>query len=204
MKYATYYEATKLMTLEDTRKLEQRLEEENGEGRKSIVAVRKVNFIIDGGNPSYCICMKDNNTDTLLLAKRAVQNTVTYRSYAEITKEQSMMILAGNVEWMKDSKVELFKDFYLQYSFNRARQGYIEESLREVIVYNNKHTLLIDSARRRVLGRGTDFFDRELWMEELPRDTVRIAYRRETKIPSMVAGIAHMSQTRLTDSAAAV
>ena len=118
-----------------------------------------------------------------------------WQHFNTITKHKLivMMILTGNVEWMKDSKVELFKDFYLQYSFNRARQGYIEESLREVIVYNNKHTLLIDSARRRVLGRGTDFFDRELWMEELPRDTVRIAYRRETKIPSMVAGIAHMA-----------
>ena len=87
MKYATYYEATKLMTLEDTRKLEQRLEEENGEGRKSIVAVRKVNFIIDGGNPSYCICMKDNNTGTLLLLT-GCSDTVTYRSYAEITRNK--------------------------------------------------------------------------------------------------------------------
>gem|GEM_PF-1776093 len=194
MKYATYYEAVKLISAEEAAMVKKKLEATNGTGTEKHLKIRKVNFIVPGGNPSYCICMTNDDDSSLLLSKRAVQNMITYRNYAKIARDECFRILEGRLDWMEDSETELFRDFSLQYRLNRIKQGFIEEYDRELITYANGHKLLIDSSRRHAMGHGTDFLYPELWMENLPADTVRAEYRKAVEIPPMIAGMIHMAK----------
>jgi len=194
MKYVTYYEAVKLISAEEAARLKDKLEITNGTGTVKHLKIRKVNFIVSGGNPSYCICMTNDDYDTMLLSKRAVQNMITYRNYTSVARGECARILEGRIDWMEDSEVELFRDFCLQYRLNRIKQGFIEEYDRELITYANGHKLVIDSSRRHAMGHGTDFLYPELWMENLPADTVRAEYRKAVEIPPMIAGMIHMAK----------
>lgn len=203
MKYETYYTAEKLLSEEEAAALTENLTFKYGEGAIEGLTVRKVHLIVGGGNPSYCICMKNGDPDTMVLAKRAVQNDIVYRNYAPVTKEECARILEGRIDWMKDSSVDLFNDFYLQYSLNRIQQGFIEEFSRELITYSDGNRLLIDSGRRRVIGNGTDYLYPELRMELLPSETVRVEFRKTAKLPPVFTSVIHMTRETNTSAAAA-
>lgn len=69
------------------------------------------------------------------LEKKMKINNLCLKYDTEITEEQCRKILAGDIDWMKDSDQELVKEFYVKMKYQRLKPRVLVSYVREPYVY---------------------------------------------------------------------
>lgn len=204
MNYTTYYEDSQIVKEEQLLMLVQSIEKKKNLSEIEHVTVRKLPFDYMGeyvqeendtaGRPIYSLCMKNFDEERLYLEKKSIQNNVVYKSYAALSGAEARKLLCGDVEWLKEHKTALLREFYLQYTLNGLKPGYMVQSQREIRGYRDKGVFIVSRELMRAAFWKEDFFDREAKLcQSLSCDKVRIQYKRPVKIPLAIANIMHTS-----------
>jgi hypothetical protein len=194
MKYTTFYEEQENLSMSKYRKLKQSLAEEYSNYKIREVSVRKLRYIAKdstlnkGNEMKFSLCLEKDGK--VYLEKKSIQNQMTYESKVNITREMAEMILAGDLEWMKNHKKKLLGEFYLQITINNLRPGYITEYETEILEASHSYKIIVDKEIKRVAGGETDLFgDGFITIRCLDEREVSISYRRKASIPVMISHI---------------
>ncbi|MBU9725318.1 VTC domain-containing protein [Diplocloster modestus] len=215
MKYTTYYEDSCMIGYSGYEQMKAMVERENPNGILEHVKVRKLKFenteienqrlAGDEGIPLYSICLKNLDENRLYLEKKSRQNQVTYKSYTKLTREECEKILNGDVEWMKTHKKSLCRDFYLQYTINNLRPTRVREYEREIGKCKDNNYITFNLNIRTALDKNVDLFAEEIdMMDCLSEDKVAVSYKKETKIPRVIANVLHIGNEQLNELATAL
>lgn len=181
MKYVTYREENVTVNEEKC----ERVKKSIVQGREKVnwfqYILRKLRFASETGKegkeeesiPKFYLCWIKRGSHRLYLEKKYQQNGVHFKNCEEMTEEECKSILAGKVEWMKNHKKEIFRDFYLQYTLNKIRPWHVTEYERETIVNSRGEYLTLNHSIRRIAGGVTDLFD---------EDSIRISCLTDGKV----------------------
>lgn len=212
MKYTTYYEDNCTVSYGSYEQMKELVERENPNGELERVTVRKIKFenteienrrlAGEGGIPVYYLCLKDRDDKRLYLEKKSRQNGMTYKTYTNLTREEAEKILAGDVEWMKNHKKALCRDFYLQYTINHLRPGRMKEYEREIGKYQGGCYIVFNLSIRTCVGKKQDLFARDPEMVDcLSHYKVAVSYKKESRIPRVITNVLHMGNEQLNELA---
>ena len=180
MKYVTYREDNVTVSEEKCERVKRGI----AQGREKVkwyqYILRKLRFASETGKeedqksiPRFYLCLIKAKTRKLYLEKKYEQNGIYYKNHEEVTEEECKRILDGKVEWMKNHKKQIFREFYLQYTLNKIRPWHITTQRSTVAVNTCGQYLVFNRKIRRVAGGVTDLFD---------ENSIRISCLTEGKV----------------------
>lgn len=105
----------------------------------------------------------NNNTSLIRLEKKAKLNSLSEKTSAPLTAEQTQRILHGDTAWLRDSGNHLLLEFYSKYRGNGFRPKTIVEYTREAFSFSPGNV-------RITLDRGikTGVYSLDFFGEEIP------------------------------------
>jgi|GEM_PF-879974 len=202
MKYFTYYEeSTEISYYKYMKFINRRYNSEDkveGKGARKEFTVRKMKFFNPAESiltqrtdlPKYYMTIRDSSSKHVYLEKKTVQNELTYKASAKITREECDKILNKDIAWMKNHKDDVVRDFYLQLSINGIRPGYITDYRREVFRVNKKDYIIFDKQISRAAGNCVDFFDHHMIMINcLGTDRIMCTSHHSAKMPAITTNL---------------
>ena len=138
MKYVTYREDNVTVSEEKCERVKRGI----AQGREKVkwyqYILRKLRFASETEKaeeqksiPRFYLCLMKEKNRKLYLEKKYQQNGIYYKNHEEVTEEECKKILNGKVEWMKNHKKQIFREFYLHYTLNKIRPWHITEYERD-------------------------------------------------------------------------
>lgn len=206
MKYTTYYEQTEKIDKRKEYAIKEALKNDKSAANFESIVVRKLSFSSITTNVSeihYSICMKNYQENCIYLQRKNVQNGITYKTIAKISKEECLELLDGNYEWLKTHKQQLCKEFYLQLTVNQLQKGNITEIHKEISRRKQDFVTLTYSVKG-ISYQKDNFFNKDCYMIPCLSDsTIIISRKKAVTIPRYIRNMVHMANENadLTDLA---
>lgn len=206
MKYTTYYEQTRKINKQEEQEIKEAMTEDKTISSFETIIVRKLTFSAITTNVSeihYSIGMMNYDYNSIYLQRKNVQNGTTYKTIAHITKEECEKFLAGDYEWLKDSKQQLCKEFYLQVTVNQLQKGNLKEIHKDICRKKQDYVSFTHSIKG-ISYHNNNFFDKNCYM--IPclsdHDTI-LTIKQSVTIPRYIRNMVHMANenTDLADLA---
>lgn len=196
MEYMSYYEEINKIQRADYEKIKKQMLESHTKNFQAIT-IRKIEFVNVAGYlsaendlPRYYICMKNRNEDFIYIEKKGRLNNAVYKNCLNISKEECKKILAGEIEWMKDSSQLLLNDVYRQITINGMELGGMKDYFREVYQCSKDKRMVFDTRIQRIMGKEIQFFEDDgMRVDCLFENHVKLSYRRDKTIPRMIANM---------------
>jgi hypothetical protein len=177
------------------------IEKYKNDGRETVV--RKVKFVenkfkaLDDdieNKPSFSLCLKMDGEHKYYLEKKSKINNVVYKSFINLTQEESIKLLSGDVEWTKNSKKTLLKEFYLYLTINNLEPSTVMEYRRVVFEKPGKFCIVFNEEIRRAMDKSASLFDCNIQMFDcLSCDKIVMSYKKLINIPRTLNNILHIS-----------
>lgn len=202
MKYTMYKEENDVINYDEYEKIKDKIiEKYKMDGMETII--RKVKFV---GNmyqlpeedvenkPSFSLCTKMDGEVKYYLEKKSKINGMIYKSFITLTKEESLKVLERDIEWIKNSKRSLLKEFYLYLTINNLEPSTIMEYRRLVFEKPGKFCILFNEEIRRAMDKTASLFDESIQMFDcLSCDRIGMSYKKLIHIPVALNNILHIS-----------
>lgn len=202
MKYTMYNEENNVINYDEYENLKDKITEKyKNDGRETVV--RKVKFVenkfkaLDDdieNKPSFSLCVKMDGEHKYYLEKKSKMNNVVYKAFINLTQEESIKLLSGDVEWTKNSKKTLLKEFYLYLTINSLEPSTVMEYRRVVFEKPGKFCIVFNEEIRRAMDKSASLFDSNIQMFDcLSCDKIVMSYKKLIKIPRTLNNILHIS-----------
>ena len=188
MQYTIYYEEQQQIDKEEYAKLKQQILLREGERKFESYTLRKLKFSGNDaeGAPQYYLCVKDQSEQQTYLEKKYIQNHIWHRACAKVDRKDCERILRGEIDWMKESKEALYRDFYLQATLNHLSPGRVIEYQRELLKCKDGYVLFNKKIRCVVGGWGNLFWPEAMTIQCLDEDKVLTVYKKKVNLPNTI------------------
>ena len=189
MQYAMYYEEQQQISQDEYGKMKQQILLREGERKFESYTLRKLKFTGNDADETvahYYLCVKDQSEQQIYLEKKYMQNHIWHRACAKVTKESCGQILRGEIDWMKNSKEALFRDFYLQATLNHLSPGRVIESQREMLKCKDGYVMFNKKINCIVGGWGNLFWPEAMSIHCLDEDKVLVVYKKKVNLPNTI------------------
>lgn len=186
MQYAMYYEEQQQISQDEYGKMKQQILLREGERKFESYTLRKLKFTGNDADETvahYYLCVKDQSEQQIYLEKKYMQNHIWHRACAKVTKESCGQILRGEIDWMKNSKEALFRDFYLQATLNHLSPGRVIEYQREMLKCKDGYVMFNKKINCIVGGWGNLFWPEAMSIHCLDEDKVLVVYKKKVNLP---------------------
>ena len=198
MKYVTYREDNVTVSEEKC----ERVKKSITQGREKVkwyqYILKKLRFASEEGKkgkekesiPRFYLCQIKHRKEKLYMEKKYQQNGIYFKNREEMTEEECRNILNGKVEWMKNHKKQIFREFYLQYTLNKIRPWHITEYERETAVDPCGEYLTFNKKIYRIAGGVIDLFDEEgIRISCLTEGRVMVSSKKLITLPAILREI---------------
>ncbi len=174
--------------------------------------IRKVKFVENKyklsreddieNKPSFSLCVKMDGENKYYLEKKSRINDIIYKSYIDLTDEESVKILNYDIEWIKNSKKDLLNEFYLYLTINNLEASTIMEYRRVVFEKPGKFYIVFNEEIRRAVDKNASLFDENIQMFDcLSCDKIVMSYKKLINIPMALNNILHISNEKSVELA---
>ncbi|PXV89477.1 hypothetical protein C8E03_106128 [Lachnotalea glycerini] len=203
MKYVMYNEENNVINYDDYDRIREKIQEKyKRDGRET--AIRKVKFVENRyksskdenieNKPIFSLCMRLDELSTYYLEKKSRQNGVIYKAFVNLTKEECSKILEKDIEWLKNSKKSLMREFYLYLTINHLELATVMEYRRVVYDRPGKFCIVFNEDIKRAVDQTAGLLDESIQMFDcLSCDKVIMSYKKIIKIPRALNHILNIS-----------
>lgn len=203
MKYTMYNEENSVINYDEYENLKDTISSKyKKDGKETIV--RKVKFVENKfkmlveddieNKPSFRLCVKKDGEHKYYLEKKSRINNMIYKSFTNLTLEESVKLLSGDVEWVRNSKKSLLKEFYLYLTINHLEPTTVMEYRRIVFEKPGKFCIVFNEEVKRAMDKSANLFEDNIQMFDcLSCDKIVMSYKKIIKIPRALNNIVHIS-----------
>ena len=110
----------------------------------------------------YRIRIYNFGDDLIRLEKKSKTHGLCAKQSAEITREQTEKILAGDTEWMRDSVNPVLTEFYAKLAYQRLYPKTVVDYLREAYIYPYGNVRVTFDSDVKTAVYGVGLFDKNL------------------------------------------
>ncbi|MFA9378587.1 MAG: VTC domain-containing protein [Lachnotalea sp.] len=211
MKYIMYNEENSVIHYDEYEEIKDKITYKYMNfGRETIV--RKVKFVEDKfklsseddiqNKPAFSLCMKLDGEFSYYLEKKSRQNEMIYKTFINLTKDDCIKILNRDIDWIKNSKKPLVKEFYLYLTINNLEPSTLMEYRRLVFEKPGKHCVVFNEEIRRAMDKNAGLLDENIQMFDcLSCDKIVMSYKNLIKIPRALNSILHISNEKSVELA---
>lgn len=211
MKYTMFNEENNVINYDEYEMIKEKITEKHKKSGCETV-IRKVKFVenkykLSGeddieNKPSFSLCMKLDGENKYYLEKKSRINDIIYKSYINLTKEESINILNYEIEWIKNSKKALLNEFYLYLTINNLEPSTIMEYHRVIFEKPGKFCIVFNEEIRRAVDKSASLFDENIQMFDcLSCDKIVMSYKKLINIPMALNNILHISNEKSVELA---
>ena len=139
------------------------------------------------------------NDNIINLEKKSKRNGLCFKSSVNITKEETLKIINGDIQWLKNSEKELLKELYSVMLSQRIKPKTIVDYQREVYVYSAGNVRITFDMDIRTAIHSLDIFDKNLVTVPIHYDHYMVLeIKYDDFIPEHIAKLVQLGNRRNT------
>jgi hypothetical protein len=147
----------------------------------------------------FRIRLYNHNETYIKLEKKVKTGDIASKRGASITKEQCEKILAGNIEWLKDSEKPLLKELYEKMQHQQLRPKTIVDYIREPYVFSAGNVRVTLDKQLKTGLYSIDLFNKELLtVDVLDPNLIILEVKYDAFLPEVISDILQLGDRRKT------
>lgn len=158
------------------------------------VLLEKLNGI--NNRDKYRIRSYNKNDKIIHFEKKSKRNDICFKKSVNITKQDCKEILAGNVEWLKNSDNELLRELYVQISIFKMKPKTIVDYDREAYVYEAGNVRITFDSNIKTGIYNTDMFDENVLTVPVMNDYIILEIKYDEFLPETISNIIQLGNRR--------
>lgn len=141
-----------------------------------------------------------NNDDSFIrLEKKTKINTLSSKISCHVTKEECEKIIAGDIEWMRDSKRALLLELYTKIKYQQLRPKTIVDYDRECFIYKPGNVRVTLDTQISTGVSSTDLFNKNTPMIKAHGTPVMIMeVKFDNFLPTIIREMVQLPNRRVT------
>ena len=141
----------------------------------------------------------NNDTSFIRLEKKTKINNLTNKISAPITQEECEKLIAGDTEWMKNSKNGLILELYAKMKYELLRPKTIVDYIREPFVYRPGNVRVTFDTKISTGVNSTDMFNAKTPMIKTYGEPVIIMeVKYDNYLPTIIRSMVQVQNRRVT------
>jgi len=141
----------------------------------------------------------NNDTSFIRLEKKSKINNLTNKISAPVTKEECEKLIAGDTEWMKESKNGLLLELYAKMKYELLRPKTIVDYMREPFVYRPGNVRVTFDTKISTGVNSTDMFNAKTPMIKTHGEPVIIMeVKYDNYLPTIIRSMVQVQNRRVT------
>ena len=141
----------------------------------------------------------NNDTSFIRLEKKTKINNLTNKISASVTKDECEKLIAGNTEWMKESKNGLLLELYAKMKYQLLRPKTLVDYMREPFVYRPGNVRVTFDTKISTGVNSTDMFSAKTPMIKAHGEPVIIMeVKYDNYLPEIIRNMVQVQNRRVT------
>ncbi len=141
----------------------------------------------------------NNDTSFIRLEKKTKINNLTNKISAPITKDECEKLIAGDTEWMRESKNGLILELYAKMKYELLRPKTLVDYMREPFVYRPGNVRVTFDTKISTGVNSTDMFNAKTTMIKTHGEPVIIMeVKYDNYLPSIIRSMVQVQNRRVT------
>lgn len=147
----------------------------------------------------FRIRMYNTDDSFIRLEKKMKLNLATSKVSSPLSRNETDLILANKIDWMKDSDRDLLKELYTKMKYQQLRPKTVVEYTRECFIYKPGNVRVSIDSEIKTGITGTKFFDADLPTAKTFGITVIIMeIKYDNFLPSIIKAMVQLPNRKVT------
>lgn len=141
----------------------------------------------------------NNDTSFIHLEKKTKINNLTNKIAASVTKDECEKLIAGDTEWMRESKNGLLLELYAKMKYELLRPKTLVDYMREPFVYRSGNVRVTFDTKISTGVNSTDMFNAKTPMIKTHGEPVIIMeVKYDNYLPEIIRSMVQVQNRRVT------